>query len=503
MLRRFLDYSFRFVEKDKFKKFFPVVDALDTFCYEPTHPCSSPPFIRDSVDVKRWMIIVVFALMPAIFMAVWNSGLQQVVYLSKSANLMQEFILSSKTFWGAFSFALHQGIFLKIILKGLQLFIPLVAITYIVGGTCEVLFAIKRKHKIAEGLLVTGILYPLTLPPTIPYWMAALGIIFGVVFAKEVFGGTGMNVLNPALSARAFLFFTFPGRMTGDVWVGGDPSSVKNSLHIMNTDAHKAIFDGFSQATCLQTLSSTSSLIKRIHVDTIATNIMETSSVPTIEFIKEKFALWSENHPGAVLGKLSITQLQEFLSTPLSEGGLGMLSSQFDSAYAATDLIYGTGKFSSSSLFWGNILGAFGETSTFACLLGALLLIITRIASWRTMLSCVLGAFLTAWLFKLGSILFFDGYGAWAPAKFFIPAYRHLFMGGLAFGFIFMATDPVSSPSMKLGKWLYGAFIGFLTVFIRLINPAYPEGVMLAILLGNVFAPLFDHYAIRRYRKRT
>ncbi|WP_213357841.1 Na(+)-transporting NADH-quinone reductase subunit B [Chlamydiifrater phoenicopteri] len=503
MLRKFLDRSFRLVEKDKFKKFFPVVDALDTFCFEPTHPCSSPPFIRDSVDVKRWMIIVVFSLMPAIFMAIWNSGLQQVVYLSKNANLMQDFVLSSKTFWGAFSFAFRQGIFFKIVFKGLQLFIPLVTITYIVGGACEVLFAITRKHKIAEGLLVTGILYPLTLPPTIPYWVAALGIAFGVVFAKEVFGGTGMNVLNPALSARAFLFFAFPNCMTGDVWVGGNPIAIKDSLRIINADAHKSLFDGFSQATCLQTLNSTSPLIKRIHVDAIATNIMDASSVPTLDFIKEKFTLWSQNNPGAVLGKLSIPQLQEFLSAPLSEGGLGLLSSQFDSAYAATDLIYGTGKFASSNLFWGNILGAFGETSTFACLLGALLLIITGIASWRTILACGLGAFLTAWLFKLGSILFFDGYGAWAPAKFFIPAHRHLFMGGLAFGFIFMATDPVSSPSMKLGKWIYGAFIGFLTVFIRLINPAYPEGVMLAILLGNVFAPLFDHYAIGRYRKRA
>ncbi len=502
MLKRFVHLIWKICQKDKLQRFTPVADAIDTFCFEPIHIPSSPPFIRDAVDIKRWMMLVVFALFPAVFFAIWNAGTQFLIYSSRNPQLMETFLHISG-FRKYLTFVCHDiGVF-SILWAGCKIFFPLLIISYTVGGACEVLFAIVRKHKIAEGLLVTGILYPLTLPPTIPYWMAALGIAFGVIVSKELFGGTGMNILNPALSARAFLFFTFPAKMSGDVWVGSNPTQIKASLLTMNTTAGKSVIDGFSQSTCLQTLNSTPPTVKRVHVDAIASSILHMSHVPTEQVLQTQFSLWSQSHPGLTLNKLTLAQLQEFVTAPLSEGGLGLLPTQFDSAYAITDVIYGFQKFSSGNLFWGNILGALGETSTFACLLGAIFLIITGIASWRTMLSFGIGAFLTAWLFKIVSIFVVGKHGAWAPARFFIPAYRHMFLGGLAFGLVFMATDPVSSPTMKLAKWLYGLFIGFMTIIIRLINPAYPEGVMLAILLGNVFAPLFDYFAVRKYRQRS
>lgn len=496
MLKRLVNFAWEICKRDSFQRFTPVADAIDTFCYEPINPASSPPFVRDAVDIKRWMMLVVIALTPPTLMAIWNSGLQACVYGSGSPELMQVF-LNIDTFHSYLCFvSQHVGI-LTILLQGCKIFFPLLCISYTVGGICEVLFAIVRKHKIAEGLLVTGILYPLTLPPTIPYWMAALGIAFGVIVSKELFGGTGMNILNPALSGRAFLFFTFPEKMSGDVWVGSNPTMIKESLTAMGS------IDGLSQATCLQVLNATPITVKRVHVDAIASNILHITNSPSQEVLQSQFSLWTELHPGLALESLSLSQLQDFLSAPISEGGLGLLPTQFDAAHSVADVIYGIGKFSSGNLFWGNIIGSLGETSVVASLLGAIFLIITGIASWRTMISFGIGAFVSAWLFKTISILCVGDHGAWAPAKFFIPAHRHLFLGGLAFGLVFMATDPVSSPTMKLAKWFYGLFIGFVTILIRLINPAYPEGVMLAILLGNVFSPLFDYLVIRKFVHRS
>ncbi|EPP35043.1 ubiquinone oxidoreductase, Na(+)-translocating, B subunit [Chlamydia ibidis] len=447
------------------------------------------------------MMLVVVALLPAILAAIWNAGVQALVYSSYNPEMMNEF-LNISGFSSYFSFIFHRLGILSVLGEGLKIFVPLLLISYTVGGACEVLFAIVRKHKIAEGLLVTGILYPLTLPPTIPYWMAALGIAFGVVISKELFGGTGMNILNPALTGRAFLFFTFPVKMSGDVWVGTNPQTIKNSLFAMNSSAGKSLIDGFSESTCLQTLNSTPPSVKRVHVDAIASNILHLSKVPSQEVIESQFSVWSERQPGLVLDNLSLADVHDFVTAPIQDGGLGLLPTQFDSAYAITDVIYGTGKFSTSNLFFGNVIGSLGETSTLACLCGAIFLIITGIASWRTMVSFGIGALVTAWLFKIVSILIVGKSGAWAPARFFIPAYRHLFLGGLAFGLVFMATDPVSSPTMRWAKWVYGLFIGFMTILIRLINPAYPEGVMLAILLGNVFAPLLDYFALGKYKRR-
>lgn len=501
MFKRFTHSINRLCKKEAFKHFEPVADAIDTFCYEPIEVPSSPPFIRDAVDIKRWMILVVLALCPAVFFAIWNSGIQALVYQSKNSQLMTTFANISGI-RNYFSFVIHDVGILPILAQGCKIFFPLLTISYVVGGTCEVLFAIVRKHKIAEGLLVTGILYPLTLPPTIPYWMAALGIAFGIIVGKEVFGGTGMNILNPALSGRAFLFFSFPAKMSGDVWVGSNTYSVKESLMAMNMETGNQAIDGFSQATSLQILNTTPSAVKRIHIDALSSNLLHLKHVPTESVLQNQLAIWEHSHPKMDITTMSLDQLQDFITAPITEGGLGLLPSHVDAAHSLSEVVYGVGKYSTANLFWGNTLGALGETSLFACLIGATFLLITGIASWRTMLSFGIGAFVTAWLFKIGHILTFGKSGAWAPAHFFVPAYKHLMLGGLAFGLIFMATDPVSSPTMKLAKWIYGLFIGFLTITIRLINPAYPEGVMLAILLGNVFAPFFDHLAIQYYSRR-
>lgn len=500
MFKRFLHFTDKLCKKSAFQRFAPIADALDTFCYEPIEVPTSPPFIRDTVDVKRWMMLVVLSLTPAVLFAIWNSGLQALVYQSQDPQLMEAFLHISG-FRSYFSFATHSlGIF-TILFQGCKIFFPLLFISYAVGGTCEVLFAIIRKHKIAEGLLVTGILYPLTLPPTIPYWMAALGIAFGVVVGKELFGGTGMNILNPALTGRAFLFFSFPTKMSGDIWVGSNAKGIRESLAVMNSGASKQAIDGFSQSTSLQIINSSPSAIKRVHVDAISSNLLNLKHVPTEAVLQDQLLIWKKTHPHIALNTMSIDQLQDFVTAPLAEGGLGLLPTYMDSVQPLSEITYGVGKFSTANLFWGNTLGALGETSVFACLLGALFLLLTGIASWRTMLSFGIGVFVTAWLFKLGNLWGTGKAAAWAPAYLFIPTYKHFLFGGLAFGLVFMATDPVSSPTMKAAKWIYGLFIGFVTMVIRLVNPAYPEGVMLAILLGNVFAPFFDYLAIQHYKK--
>ena len=502
MLRRFLDYSLSFFEKGKpLHRMRPLVSAVDAFCYEAPLNTKKAPFIRDAADIKRWMVLVVIALLPVILMAIWNTGLQKMVYSSGSSSLMHEYLKASESFKGYFDFAFSNGRYLTILKLGALAFFPVMIISYAVGGLCEGIFAAIRGHEIAEGFLVTGILYPLILPPTIPYWMVALGIIFGVVVGKELFGGTGMNILNPALTARAFLFFTFPGKMTGDVWVGTHPTKISESLQRMNTQAGLQEIDGYTQATPLQGLNTAISDIKRIHVDAIASHSLG-QKAHHYPLIQAHFDQWRTAHDiQADFAAITSDQLQSFVTTPQELGGLGLLPGNYGAAHSAAETFYGIGHFTDGNLFWGNILGSMGETSTFACLLGAIFLIWTGIGSWRTMVSFGLGAFLTAWVFQLGATYFGGDAGAWNPARFSLPAYRHLMMGGLAFGLVYMATDPVSSPGMKSARWIYGALIGVVTILIRVINPAYPEGVMLAILFGNVFAPLIDYYAVRYYRR--
>lgn len=365
-------------EKGKpLEKFYPLYEALDTFLLTPGKTATRAPFVHDAVDMKRVMIFVVIALIPATLMAIYNTGYQ--IELARAL---------PHSFWGAAA-------------TGAAKVIPIILVSYMAGGFWEVLFAIARKHEINEGFLVTGILYALTLPPTIPLWQVAVGISFGVVFGKEIFGGTGMNVFNPALVARVFLFFAYPAQISGStVWV----------------------VDGYTRATPLAVAAATPK--------------------------------------GA-----SVVQA-------LGEAGYNF-----------------------SNMFYGFIPGSIGETSALACLIGLVFLLITRIASWRIVAGCVLGLLTMAWGFYLLQ-------GPDRLAFFALPPYWHLVMGGFAFGAVFMATDPVSASATDAGRWIYGFLIGILTVLIRVVNPAYPEGVMLAILFMNAFAPLIDYFVVEHHIKR-
>lgn len=501
MLRRILNHQLSLTEKGRpLERLRPLVRATDTFLYEAPINTKRGPHIRDAIDIKRWMMIVIFALIPCILMAIWNTGLQSFVYTSSDYHLMDEYLAASTSLSTYFEFVVKENRYLSILKLGAATFFPIMIVSYVAGGICESLFAVVRRHEISEGFLVTGMLYPLILPSTIPYWMVAVGVSAGVILGKEVFGGSGMNIVNPALACRAFLFFTFPGKMSGDVWVGTNPTVTRQSLFKMNQEAHVGDLDGYSQATRLARFN-VSADIKRIHIEAIATNDLG-QAVDSYSTIEKQFSLWnvSGNHQ-ATLTQLEPLQLREFVTAPITNGGLGLPSGYYEDAYHFSALQYGIGHNGDWNFFLGDRLGSMGETSVLACLLGAGLLIWTRIGSWKTMAGMALGAFITALLFQFGSHLFGQDKGAWNPAVLGFPAYKHLLLGGLAFGAVFMATDPVSSPSMSLAKWIYGAFAGIITIVIRTINPAYPEGVMLAILMANVFAPLIDYYVVRFSRR--
>ncbi len=502
MLRRFLDYQLALTEEGKpLHKLRPLITAADTFLYEADINTSKGPHIRDAIDIKRWMIIVVFALIPCILAGIWNTGMQSFVYSSGDYKLMNEFREASASLSGYIDFSFKDQRFWEILKLGCYALIPVTIISYAFGGLWEAIFACVRGHEISEGFLVTGILYALILPSTIPYWMVAVGVSVGVILSKEIFGGSGMNIMNPALSCRAFLFFTFPGRMSGEIWVGTNPTTVRESLVAMNKHAQTTALDGYSQATPLARFN-VSQEVKRIHVDAIATNNLG-SDVSTYHAVEEHFEAWkAASHTDASLGSLTQEQMRSFVTTPLNEGGLGLSPGYYEDAYNFSSLNYGLGDNHDWGFFLGNKLGCMGETSGLAILLGAIILIWTGVASWRTMAGMAIGAFLTAYFFQFFSTFFGVDGGAWTPAQMGFPAYKHMILGGLLFGLVFMATDPVSSPSMPGAKWVYGLFCGMVAIIIRGINPAYPEGVMLAILMGNVFAPLFDYYAARIYRNR-
>lgn len=368
-----------FAKGKPLEKMYPLFDAIDTFALTPGKVTKNAPHVRDFIDIKRVMIFVVLALLPAIGMGIYNTGYQ--IMLAKG---VENFGLIDSLFHGA----------LKVL--------PIIIVTYAVGGLWEGLFAIVRKHEINEGFLVTGILYALTLPPTMPLWQVAIGISFGVVIGKEIFGGTGFNVLNPALTARAFVFFAYPAQMSGDaVWVA---------------------VDGFTQATPLNVVA-------------------------------------------------------------IAERGSSAIEALASAGYNFQNMLTGF------------IPGSIGETSTIACILGLLFLLVTGVASWRVMAGSVIGLISMSAFFGLFQ-------GADAPAFFSLPPHWHIIMGSFAFGTIFMATDPVSSSATQTGRWIYGFLIGVLVVLIRMINPAYPEGVMLAILFMNVFAPTIDYFVVKSNIKR-
>jgi len=368
-----------FTEGGRFSKLRSVFEGFESFIFVPNKVTFKGSHIRDSIDLKRTMTVVLIALIPALLFGAYNTGFQHFRSIGTEATLLQ-------SFWFGF---------LRIL--------PLIVVSYVVGLGIEFIAAQIRGHEINEGFLVTGLLIPLIMPVDIPLWMLALAVAFSVILGKEVFGGTGMNVFNPALLARAFLFFSYPAWMTGDkVWTEG-------------LTAGQNIVDGFSGATPLSLCAAG-----------------ETAKLPSF-----------------------------------------------------------------MEMFIGTIPGSVGETSALAILIGALILIATGIGSWKIIVSVFAGGLGMGLLLNLIS----------ANTYMELPFYYHFVMGGFAFGAVFMATDPVTASQTEKGKWIYGFLIGVLSVLIRVLNPAYPEGVMLAILLMNVFAPLIDYYviqsSIRRRLKRA
>jgi len=397
MLRKLLDTVEPLFEPDKgsLGRLYPLYEALDTFLYTPKDTTKNGSHVRDSLDLKRMMVLVVVSLMPCIFMAMWNTGRNANMAITNIEGVTQLDNWQSAVLQNM-GFTFEPG-FLNNIMHGAMYFLPVYIVCMTVGGIWEVIFSIVRKHEVNEGFLVTGMLFPLTLPPTIPLWQVAIGISFGVVIGKEVFGGTGKNFLNPALTARALLYFAHPEQIVGNsVWTAAE---------------------GFSGATALG----------------------------------------------------------ELATAPIEQGMTAVTTGWLPS-------------------FLGTIQGSMGETSTLACLLGAALLIITRIGSWQIMAGVVAGA--------VGLSSIFYGIGSDSNPMFAMAPWWHLVVGGFAFGTVFMATDPVSAAMTGTGKWLYGILIGVMTILIRVINPAYPEGIMLAILFGNTMAPLIDYYVIQANVKR-
>jgi len=372
------------VTTGKLKGLYPLHNALETMFFVPNHNTHSGAHVRDAVDMKRTMITVIFALVPALLFGMFNAGYQ---HYKAFGMLVEGGILSQ-------FFTIQNFMF------GAIRIVPMIAVTYIAGLAIEIYFAYRNKHAVNEGFLVSGILIPLIMPIDIPLWMVAISTAFSVLFVKEVFGGTGMNLLNPALTARVFAFFAYPTYMSGDkIWIN------------TSAEAGAQVVDGYSGATALGQLAST-----------------------------------------------------------------------------------GQTSYSSMDAFWGFVPGSIGETSTFAILLGAAFLIYTGVGSWKIMLSAVVGGLCMGLIFNSSAHLLDAGS---MRSYMELPFYQHLMYGGFAFGVVFMATDPVSAAHTERGKWIYGFLVGIMAILIRVFNPAYPEGIMLAILLMNVFAPLVDHYVVQ------
>ncbi|GAA0621803.1 NADH:ubiquinone reductase (Na(+)-transporting) subunit B [Halomonas beimenensis] len=376
----------------KYEKFYPLYEAVDTIFYSPPSVTKTTAHVRDGIDLKRIMITVWLCTFPAMFFGMWNAGWQANLAIADGYGALggwREAIVM--TLAGSHD----PGSLWANFVLGATYFLPIYLVTFVVGGFWEVLFAVKRGHEVNEGFFVTSVLYALILPATIPLWQVALGITFGVVIGKEIFGGTGKNFLNPALTGRAFLYFAYPAQISGDaVWVAAD---------------------GFTGATPLSTAF---------------------------------------------------------------QSGMAALSEQY----------------SWWDAFLGFIPGSVGETSTLAILIGAAVLLWTKIASWRIMLGVFLGMVATSFLFNL--------MGSDTNPMFAMPWYWHLAVGGFAFGMVFMATDPVSASMTNPGRLIFGILIGVMTVLIRVVNPAFPEGIMLAILFANLFAPLIDHFFVQANIKR-
>lgn len=394
-----------FLPGGKYEKFFALYEAVATIFYTPGTVTRRGSFVRDAIDLKRMMILVWLAVFPALFYGIYNVGAQAIVALNHlyEGEAFRAIVAGDWHYWltesmgGSLSADAGWG---SKMLLGATYFLPIYLTVFIVGGFWEVLFAMIRGHEINEGFFVTSILFALIVPPTLPLWQAVLGITFGVVVAKEVFGGTGKNFLNPALAGRAFLFFAYPANISGDaVWTAAD---------------------GFTGATALSQWNSG-------------------GQAELIHTITQQPITWMD-------------------------------------------------------AFVGNIPGSIGEVSTLMLMIGGAIIIFARVASWRIVCGVMLGMILTSTLFNI--------IGSDTNPMFAMPWYWHLVLGGFAFGMFFMATDPVSASFTNKGKWWYGALIGVMCVLIRVVNPAYPEGMMLAILFANLFAPLFDYIVVQANIKR-
>lgn len=374
-----------FEEGGKYEKWYFIFEAHETLFLQPKDTAKPKgAHIRDAIDMKRLMVTVIIALVPCLLFGIWNAGHQHYIHMTEAE-------LATALGEGASAGFMDKFIF------GLIRIVPIIAVSYIVGLTTEFLIATYRRHPINEGFLVTGLLLPLIVPSTIPLWQVAVATLFAVVLGKEVFGGTGMNILNPALTARAFLFFAYPSQISGeDVWID---------------------LDGYSGATVLSDAAS---------------------------------------------------------------GFYAGMAPESWSGYSFMDM------------FLGFIPGSIGETSTLMVLIGAGILLFTGVGSWRIMLSMLIGGLIMSYIVEA------TGAGFFGTGNFFY----HIVAGGFAFGLVFMATDPVSAAQTNKGKYYYGFFAGLLAILIRVWNPAYPEGVMLAILLMNVFAPLIDFYVVEANKKR-
>ncbi len=399
-----------FEKGGKLEFFYPLYEAIDTFNFTPGKVTGNAPHVRDALDLKRLMMTVVIALFPAILVGLWNVGFQANAAMAAGAD---------PEGWraaliGMMGLGFDPGNPLACFIHGMLYFLPIFVVTFAVGGGIEVLFAMINKHEVNEGFFVTGFLIPLILPPTIPLWQVALATAFGVIIGKEAFGGTGMNIFNPALVARAFLYFAYPAQNSGeDVW----------------TPVTTATVDGFSGATLLARVAEA-----------------------------------APNEEGnAYLGAIEAMKVN------------GDPVSWFDA-------------------FLGSVPGSIGETSTLACLLGAALLIVTGVASWRIMVAMVGGG--------LAMTLILNLVGSETNEMMNLPFQWHFVIGGFAFGMVFMATEPVTAAYTQMGKYVYGAGIGIMAVLVRVVNPAFPEGVMLAILFMNLMAPLIDHVIVSRHISR-
>lgn len=411
----------KFEKGGKWAKWHPLYETLTTFAFTPKHVTQKGAHIRDGIDLKRTMFMVVIAMIPCLLFGIYNTG-HWHYEIQAAAGLIDASYLD----YGA-----HFG---DKVIFGLMKVLPIVVVSYGVGLGVEFIFGMRNGHSLHEGFLVSGMLIPLTMPADVPLWMVAVATVFAVVIGKEVFGGTGMNVLNVALTARAFLFFAYPAAMSGDkVWKSGTNDVLAKSGGTLP--------DGASGATALGDLQT-----------------MKT----TPEFI-EKSGQMVPSDAISIAGDKVV-------------GGNGAenLLASFQEAYDPLDA------------FFGMIPGSIGETSTLAALLGGLMLTAMGIASWRIILTFFAGGFLAGLLMNaVGGNAYFD-----------MPAFYHLIIGGFAFGAIFMATDPVTAAQTGWGKIWYGLFGGMIAVFIRTLNPAFPEGVMLAILFMNVMAPIIDHMVV-------